>query len=190
MSWRQTAMIFVAVPICTFLAMIMVPETPIWLISKNKLKKSFESLKWLRGCKSSESIYNEHRKLRAYSNLSRQCDTCLHQEIDCIHSVTIRNKLSQLSRKRILKPFILIALLEFFAQFSGVVSSRAYIFQILNAYAIQMNGHLTAISLSLLGLAARLCLLSIIRVTGKRNIYLVSSIVTYVCCFGLSWSFV
>lgn len=161
-------------------------------MSKNRSQKSLKSLKWLRGCPTesvpNESVNDEHNNLNEYNNLLKKpCDMCVEQSIECHHHPeSLNNRLKQLSRKRILKPFILISMLEFFSQFSGVVSSRPYIFQILQAYTIQLDPRLITVTMSLLGLAARICLLSFIKLIGKRRIYLTSSTVTYLCCFGLS----
>lgn len=102
----------------------------------------------------------------------------------CDHTEVLEDKLKQLSLRRIFRPFILIVTLDFFTQFYSVMSWRPYIIQILNAYAIRMN-----IIMSTLGFAARFSLLLIIKVVGKRRIYLASSTFTCLCCFGLSWSY-
>lgn len=140
----------------------------------------------LRGWVKPESVREEYQHLRNYSISSRACNKCAKQPFDCVHEVTLRDKMKQMSRRRILKPFILITTLEFFTQFCGVMSWRPYIIQILNAYTIQLNPNLTTIIMSSLGLAARFFLLLIIKAVGKRKIYLTSSIVTCFCCFGLS----
>lgn len=168
---------------------LQVPETPIWLISKRKNEKALKSLQWLRGWVSPESVFDEYESLQKYNDISRTCEKCARQFVECGHTETVKDKLKQFSRKRILKPFILVTMLEFFSQFCGVVSWRPYIIQILNAYAIQVDPNLTTVVMSLFGFAARTCLLSIIKIAGKRRIYLVSSAVTIICCFGLSQSF-
>lgn len=162
------------------------PETPIWLLSKNRYEEALKSLQFLRGWVSSEMVHDEYQHLRNYSILSKACNQCTKQAMNCDHTEALEDKLKQLSRRRILKPFILIMTLEFFTQFCGVMSWRPYIIQILNAYAIQMNPSLVTIIMSSLGFAARFFLLLIIKVVGKRKIYLVSSIMTCLCCFGLS----
>lgn len=145
-----------------------------------------KSLQWLRGWVAPELIFDEYTQLQKYTNYSKACDKCAHRSIECDHTDTVKNKLKQFSRKRILKPFLLITMLEFFSQFSGVMSWRPYIIQILNAYAIRIDPNLTTVIMSLFGFAARTCLLPIIKMMGKRKIYLISSTVTCLCCFGLS----
>lgn len=162
------------------------PETPIWLLSKNRHEKALKSLQWLRGWVAPEMVRDEYEHLKNYSILSKACNKCTKLQMICDHTESLEDKLKQLSRRRIFKPFILIMSLEFFTQFCGVMSWRPYVIQILNAYAIQMSPSLVTIIMSTLGFFARLFLLVIIKVVGKRRIYLISSIVTCLCCFGLS----
>lgn len=165
------------------------PETPIWLLSKNRHQKAIKSLQWLRGWVSAEMVRDEYENLCYYSISSNACSKCSKDPMKCDHAEVLEDKLKQLSRRRIFKPFILIVTLDFFTQFCGVMAWRPYIIQILNAYAIRMNPNFVAIIMSTLGFAARFSLLLIIKVVGKRRIYLASSIVTCLCCFGLSWSY-
>lgn len=163
------------------------PETPIWLLSKNKHDRAIKSLQWLRGWVSPESVHDEYTHLQKYTNYSKTCDNCVRRQlVECEHMETVKDKLKQFSRKRILKPFILITMLEFFSQFCGVMSWRPYIIQILDTYSIQIDANLTTVIMSMFGFAARACLVPFIKMMGKRRIYLASSIVTFLCCFGLS----
>lgn len=157
-------------------------------MSKNRNEKALKSLQWLRGWVSDPAlVHDEYQQLRQYSIMSKACNKCTkEQSMNCDHVEALEDKLKQLSRRRIFKPFVLIMTLEFFTQFCGVMSWRPYIIQILNAYAIQMNPSLVTIIMSALGFAARFFLLLIIKSIGKRRIYLISSIVTCLCCFGLS----
>lgn len=188
LSWRMVASISVSVPICIFTAIFFMPETPIWLLSKNRQKNALKSLQWLRGCVTPETVHGEYQQLQQYSIVSNACVKCAKQTIKCEHKENFNDKLKQITRKRIIKPFILITTLQFFLQFCAINSWRPYMIQILNAYAVPPNGWMVV--LSLLGFAGRLTLLPILKAMGKRRIYLTSSVVTFLCCFGLSWSFV
>lgn len=167
--------------------LIQIPETPIFLMSKDRPEKAMKSLQWLRGCVSPEDVKEEHQQLREYSIQSKTCEKCSKQSIECSHLDTFQDRFKQLSTKRVIKPFILVFAAQFFLQFCAVNSSRAYSIQILNAYNIQWNANLAAIVMSAFGFVGRLTLLPILKAFGKRKIYLFSSIATALCGFGLSW---
>lgn len=186
LSWRKIAMICVSVPVCIFIALFFIPETPIWLLSKNRQDRALNALQWLRGCVTPETVHDEFYKLQKYSIVSNACVKCAKQSIKCEHKESFTDKIKQINRRRIVKPFILITTLQFFLQFCAINSWRPYIIQILNAYTVPWDANVTTVVLSSLGFAGRLCVLPIIRVIGKRRIYLLSSLVTFLCCFGLS----
>lgn len=186
LSWRKVALICVFVPICIFIAIFFAPETPIWLLSKNQPKEALKSLQWLRGCVTPETVHDEYQNMKNYSVMSKACNKCAKQIINCEHTDTWIDKLKQLTRKRIVKPFILITALQFFLQFCAINTWQPYIIQILHAYDIRWNAHFTTIIMSSMGFFGRLCLLPVLKTLGKRRIYLISSAVTVLCCFGLS----
>lgn len=185
LPWRTVAFINTSIPICIFTALIFVPETPIWLLSKDKHKKALKSLQWLRGCVTPDTVHDEYKSLQNYSVRSKTCNECTKQAKQCDHIESARAKLKQLKRKKILKPLLLIAALQFFLQFSAVNTWRPYIIQILNAYTIKWNVSFTTVVLSTLGVVARLCVLPIIKSMGKRKLYLLASAATFIPCFGL-----
>lgn len=163
------------------------PETPIWLLSKDRTDRALKSLQWLRGCVSTDTVIDEYKNLQQYSERSRACNRCAKQAIRCDHTESILNKIQQLKRKRIIKPLILALILQFFLQFSAIMAWRPYIIQILNAYAIRWNASYTAVVMSSMGLVAKVCSMSLTKIMGKRKLYLAASALTYLSCFGLSW---
>lgn len=147
-----------------------------------------KSLQWLRGCVSTDAVSDEYKRLKQYSARAKICSSCSKkQSIHCDHTESILSKIKQLRSKRIMKPFVLAIALQFFLQFSAIMTWRPYIIQILNAYAIRWNVSYTAVVMSSMGLVAKIFSISLIKIIGKRKLYLVASAATYLCCFGLSW---
>lgn len=145
-----------------------------------------KSLQWLRGCVSTDTVIDEYQNLQRYNARSRACNSCGKQSMRCDHRESILNKITQLKRRRILKPLILSIALQFFLQFSAIMTWRPYIIQILNAYAIRWNSSYFAVVMSSMGLVAKICAMSLVKMMGKRKLYLVASTATYLSCFGLS----
>lgn len=48
--WRTVALIFAVAPLVSFFILLLIPETPYWLLTKNKVDQARNSLAWFRGC--------------------------------------------------------------------------------------------------------------------------------------------
>lgn len=114
---------------------LQIPETPQWLLSKNRNEDAEKSLQWLRGWVSRETVAQEFHDLKRHSEVSKSCNMCIKQNQKCIHPLpTMVEKFAELKRKRTIKPFVIVISLFFLAQFSGMMSMRPFIVQIFKAY--------------------------------------------------------
>ncbi|RZF35770.1 hypothetical protein LSTR_LSTR012068 [Laodelphax striatellus] len=59
LHWRTATLSAAIIPMLALVAVYMIPETPIWLISKGKIKEAEKSLCWLRGWVEPEAIKQE-----------------------------------------------------------------------------------------------------------------------------------
>lgn len=187
LSWRQVAWLCAFTPIAAFVALIFVPEPPIWLLSRNKTKLAMQSLQWLRGWVSPQAVYDELHTLQLHSEYSNSCRQCLEQSVKCYHPPpTFRDKIANLKRRRTLKPLLLVVLLHMFMEFCGMFAWRPYIIQILQANGVPVDANTTTIYLSVGGIAANISHLILVKFTGKRKIYIGTSFAVALICFTLS----
>lgn len=121
------------------------------------------------------------------ASVQNACAICAEQPVRCRHvKVTFLDKIHELRRKRTLKPFILANSLSIFMEFCAVIVMRPYIIQIVMAYGIPLDAHFTATILSFIGIIGNCCFLVCVKVFGKRQLYLSSTVLATLCCFGLS----
>lgn len=119
---------------------LQIPETPFWLISKNRPQDARNSLKWLRGWVSDNMIEKEFQEIQRYNDQSNACVSCSKQQIDCPHPPpTMMDKMHDLFRKRTMKPFFLVLFLFVFTQLSGLPPMRPYLVLILKAYGVPVD---------------------------------------------------
>lgn len=162
------------------------PETPLWLLSRNRQEEALKSLQWLRGWVDSKAVQNEFNDLQRCRISAQICYQCEKQNKVCEHPPpTIRDKVRDLFRRRTLRPFVLIASLFFFAAFCGMSPYRPYIVQILYFYKSPIDPNQVVVWLGYTGLAANIVLVATIRSLGKRSIYLWSMAVIILFLFGL-----
>lgn len=150
-----------------------VPETPLWLLSKNRTLDAERALCWLRGWVRKESIAQEFRELQRYSDRYKSCELCIKKDLKCIHPLpTFCEKLGELKRRQTLKPFIIVMTLFCIASFSTTFSMPSYIVQILKAYNVPMEPDQAAAVISYINNLGNISFLCLIRFTGKRYLYL------------------
>lgn len=151
-----------------------IPETPQWLLSRNRLRHAEKSLRWLRGWVPGNLVAQEFNELQSHSERSKSCDSCIKEDLQCSHgSSTLAEKFALLKSKSTLKPFLIIIALSSMSQFSGVNGMRPFIIQIFNAYNSPIEPHLATTILSFidnLGIVAFMCLVCF---TGKRKLYII-----------------
>lgn len=170
-----------------FVILFQIPETPIWLLSRNRAAEAESSLQFLRGGVSRDAISSEFQQMTQINRLARSCQVCIDQQGDCAHlKSNVWQKLSDVRRKRTLKPFALIVLLFVMMQFSAVFVMRPYLVPILNAHGISIDANVVTVIFAVLGLVANLLIVTTVRWLGKRTIYLYSMAANCLACFGLS----
>lgn len=185
-SWRVVAFTCATIPILSILMALFVPETPIWLLSKNRIDEAQKSMQILRGWVSTESIFTEFKQLQQISEMSSACADCMKSNVKCTHPApTLIEKFKDMTRKRSLKPFFLVITAFAFMQFTAMFTMRPYIVPILSAFGILLDANLTTTIIGAIGILANVILTMFVRFLGKRRIYLWSNIGTFLSCFGL-----
>lgn len=146
--WRNVSLICLSVPILTIIAISFVPETPLWLLSKNRKDEALKSLQWLRGWVSPAAVQKEFLEIQRYSENSNACITCQKANVKCGHPpANLAQKMAELKRKRTLRPFGLIMLSFAIAQFSGLSSIRPYLVQIFKAFSVPIDANWATVCL-------------------------------------------
>lgn len=164
-----------------------VPETPFWLLSKNRPKDAEKSLQWLRGWVPKSAVAHELGALQRYSERYTSCNACLKFSVKCSHPLpTMTQKFGELKRKQTLKPLFIVLSLFAIAAFSGVTAMSPFIVQIFKAYGSPMEPDKAAALLNFVNNLANLMFLCMIRFTGKRKLYLTTLSVVILCSVVLS----
>lgn len=166
--------------------MVQVPETPIWLLFKNRTNDAIRSLQWLRGWVPSAMVMDEFMSLQKYKVSVQSCYECETLQRTCTHGApTFCEKMKDFVRRPTVLPFILLTFIFFNTQFCGLFAMRPYIAKILIVYRSPVEPKVVIVWLGALSILGNVILMVIIRACGKRPIALISMGITFISCFVL-----
>lgn len=63
LPWRQAALVNCIGPVVCLILLSLIPETPIWLLSRGRIEEAKQSLAWLRGWTNVENIKKEFTEM-------------------------------------------------------------------------------------------------------------------------------
>lgn len=119
--------------------MHQLPETPLWLLSKNRVADAERSLRWLRGWRSRQEVADEFAEMQRYSETAVGCPECQSSDtaIKCTHSPAgFADNMREMLRKPTMRPMGLVLFCFLIAHFGGMVSIRSYLVQIFQVFGV------------------------------------------------------
>lgn len=144
-------------------------------------------MQWLRGWVPEKAIQTEFEMVKKLKKFSTSCSTCRKLQQDCTHPVpTIHQKFTALTQKRTIKPAIILFTTYAIAQICGIIHLLPFAIQMMNAYQTSVNPNLGTIVITVFGGCATAILLFIVKLIGKRKIYLFSLAGAFLTHFSLS----
>lgn len=197
------------------ISICFIPETPIWLLSRNRPNDALKSLQWLRGWVEPNKVENEFLALQRYNELSNSCKQCIRYGQKCTHPApNTSEKLNELMRTRNLRPFLMVLLIFALSTFTGLQAMRPYQVQIFKAYGVAVDANWATVleyfvflfiflvlvttillrlrlqtAMGLSGICGTIVLLCVVRIFGKRKTYLFALSTTFKSCFSLGKTF-
>lgn len=152
-----------------------VPESPMWLLMKNREKSALKSLTWLRGWAPDSMVRFEFEAMKRHRSFANSCSACEKAKIECTHPTpSMTEKLKYLIRQRTLKPFFILIICSVIGFSSGTHHLIPYIVQILNAFQSPISPNLATVVLGFTGVCGTIICIPILKFVGKRRIFLVS----------------
>lgn len=176
-SFRTVALINCFVPVLSFVLLMFVPETPIWLISKNRFKEAKESMAWLRGWTTVDKIEPE------FQQLCKQLDknSVLTGKATKAPSNSKKETIKLFTKKNFLWPYFLVSLMFFLGHFNGITTLQTYAITIFATLKAPINKYYCTIILGAVELLGCIACVTLVNYLGKRVINLISLIVCGIC---------
>ncbi|XP_060532892.1 facilitated trehalose transporter Tret1-like [Cylas formicarius] len=176
-DWGLIALIAAIFPLISFLFLTFwVPESPSWLISKNRVEEAKRSVCKLHSSKSyTEDVHTEIESLIkvAGTKVTRaQTKTPTQQFV---------KKIKLLARKSFLRPFALVLVYFAVQQFSGVFVIMFYAIDIVKAAQVTIDPYVAIVIIATVRLVSMLMLSYFSKKFGVRPLSLISGSGMTVC---------
>lgn len=185
--WRTAALICLSVPLATAIAILLVPETPLWLLSQGRREDAIKSLQWLRGWTTADAVMDEFNAIEEHHRATDICASCNRRnESVCTHSrSSFGNRMRELFAPATLKPFLIVTICSMFGHFSGVTAFRQYYVQIYETYDVPMNAKTAVVYAGFIGLFGNITLILVLKKVGKRVVAMISFVGMGACGLAL-----
>lgn len=165
LPWRNLVLVNAVIPVLSFILLFFVPETPIWLMMKNRPQEAAESLAWLRGWTTPEKVEREFLELWTKIEVENKQQN---------EPKTLFDLISFLGKKEIYTPMGLVVFTYIVSQFSGTHTLTTYAVPIFNSLNSPIDGYYATIILGFMQLLGCLFSMFLIKILGKRVLTLVS----------------
>ncbi|XP_050680042.1 facilitated trehalose transporter Tret1-like isoform X2 [Leptidea sinapis] len=193
-SWRYAALICLAAPISSMLLVLLVPETPVWLLVKGREKDALKSLCYLRGWTKPENVREEFDELVVYTKNLKRCvlcsdtddvDKCEHFSMNCFTRSIYKFRYIMMA-KETLRPLTLVVLYFMFYVMSGLQPIRPNMVNVCGALGMPLDGKQVVLMVGVITFLTSIIVVALIKILGKRKIAITSLFGSAISCMALS----
>lgn len=167
----MVALVNCFMPVLSFILLIFVPETPIWLISKNRLEEAKRSIAWLRGWVKVEDIEDEFQELYKQIHITKNNEK----------QPTFIDKLKLFKDKTFLWPYFVVAFTFFLSHFNGSTTLGIYAIKLFAAIKAPIDKYYATVIMGGVQLVGCIMCMVLINILGKRLLNFISLIGTSLC---------
>lgn len=169
LPWRQEAICMSALGAIGFLLVFIIPETPSWLLTRNKIKESTKSLRWLTN--DSVNVDEELAKLKG-TDVYKMEET----------SSTKESFFQSVEETGAWKPFFIIVAFIFLQQFSGYKILVFYTVSFYESFGTEIDSYLSSIIFAVITVLTSLLLTIVINLNNRKTLMMVSCAGVCVLC--------
>lgn len=159
LDWTYLALLGACLPIPFLVATALIPESPLWHVSRGNNEKAEKALQWLRG-KSAD--ISEELKLIVKS----------HKDLD---NSDVLTTIKELFSKQTMKPFFICIGLMFFQQFSGINAVIFYTVDIFRDAGSTIDSNLSSIIVGAVNLISTVVATLLIDKLGRKILLYISN---------------
>ncbi|CRK92768.1 CLUMA_CG006249, isoform A [Clunio marinus] len=172
LSWQTLSLVSSVVPLIALIGMLLVPETPNYLVSHQQPQKAAQSLAKLRG-----SSYNVEREIHQLEEFAKK--------INSKNKTSAKEILQSLLAPSCLKPFGILFIYFMLYQFSGVNTITFYAVEIFQDSGTNLDKYTCTVILGALRFTFTILACILLRRSGRRPLSFISGFGCGITMIGL-----
>ncbi|KAL1139897.1 hypothetical protein AAG570_006874 [Ranatra chinensis] len=185
-DWRTTAAISTVVPVVTAIAISQMPESPVWLLMKERDEEALKSLCWLRGWVTPDKVESEFCLMKKHArNKVEESSTYLplplnagSEEVEAETPARGRKSLvenlKELMKPSFVKPLRLVVVYFLFMHCASTFGSRPYLVHVLSRLNVPIRPHLVTVMAGVMQTCGSLVCMGLARKVGRRKLSMIS----------------
>lgn len=160
--WRTAATVLSAFSALCFFAIFLIPESPVWLISRDNVKEATESLKWLRNETTATAV-------------NAELDELLQAKLSKSPNKANESFMQKIIRTKAWKPFLILTFYFLLQQLCGINIILYYAVNFYDAFGTPIDGFSSSLIYVLLSLFFAIIFTAIVEHAGRKTLTIVSS---------------
>lgn len=180
--WKSIALVAATLfPFIVFIILSLVPESPSWLLTQNRVKDAEKAFQWLRGQSTDaqselDGLIKKHelqRKEEDASNISKDSNSVAKLKIN-------------MTKPEFYKPLGIVLLFFIIMQFSGVNSVAFYTVSLMKSITGAGNEYLSMIIIDTVRVVASFIACILLRICYRRTLLMVSGVGCSLCMVAVA----
>jgi facilitated trehalose transporter len=178
--WKAIALVSATIfPLIAFIILSLVPESPSWLLTQDRVKEAEGAFQWLRGPSQDaqielESLVKKHEQRRKEEDAS-----------NVEHDFVAKLKINMM-KSEFYKPLTIVLIFFFVMQFSGVNSVAFYTVTLMKSVTGPGNEYLSMIIIDTVRVVAAFIACLLVRICYRRTLLMVSGVGTSICMVAVA----
>jgi len=170
LDWVFTAVVAIVIPAIMFIALFFVPESPYWLMKKNRRASAKKAMAWLRGTD--------------YDGIDTECEVIFN--LVCSDTGTTQNvSAKEVCNGSTLRPLVISLLLMVFQQWSGVNAVLFYTSSIFERAGSSLSPNVSTLIIGVVQILATVVSVLLSDRAGRRVLLLLSALIMAVSLAAL-----